>query len=552
MTKLHVRRILIDATMVIWKICAILISIIIGSKWIYIELYHLAPQRWDLIQTDKIFLQYVFIVFLGFFSFLTIPILKNSLLRWVLSTALLIGVVVDYSVSSLINGPVMISTLSAFWDAKAEAGDALETYAGYILACALLYAMLLVGFVSRPRKIALPVYWSLLLVFAFAATFAMVRDNHAKIEQFPAAIAIPVKAYLASGYDTRYLGPRNPVVYNGIPLPRFKKIILIVDESIRSDYLQINAPSFDNTPYLAQHAAEYVNFGTAISYANCSATSRLMLRVGKRMQDFPDPGQGIMHQPAIWQYAKRAGMRTVSLDAWFKFRPQHSFLSPYEMTQIDYATDVDTRSRALIDDLMAEKLKQILNEPEATFVLLQKFGIHPPYSNGVRPSLGYVAGDNNIPNKQLSSDRKENVRQYSNAIFSRVDRFFAILGDELNRPDVLAIYTSDHGQAMYDGGYDATHCTGKNATLGESLVPMLVFTGNPEFKRLLVESKKTSLNLTDHEDIFGTLLIAMGFDPSKTQPAYNSSLLSVQTDRRRFFVFGGVPLTDATHLYVDR
>lgn len=521
------RRAGIDATMKWWKLGAILLSAASGAKWIFLELHHLAPQRWAFLPTDVVFLRYVSVVALGQCAFFVVPFLKNTFLRWVLSAILLFGVVVDYSVSSLINGPVMISTLSAFWDARAEAGDALETYSGYILLSLLLYAFLFVGFVSRPVKVLLPVYWTVLLVGAFAATFMMIRDNHAKIEQFPASIAVPVKAYLANGYDSRYLGPRDPVVYDGVPRPRFKKVVLIVDESIRSDYLQINAANFDNTPYLAAHASDYVNFGTAISYANCSAPSRLMLRAGKRMSDFPDPGQGLMHQPTIWQYAKRAGMRTVSLDAWFNFRPQHSFLSPYEMTLIDYATDAPTRSRALIDDVMAEKLKQVLNDPADTSVLLQKFGIHPPYSNGVRPSLGYVPGDNNIPNKQLSDDRKENVRQYASAIFSRVDRFFEILGDSLNRPDVLAIYTSDHGQAMYDGDYEATHCTGKNATVGESYVPMLAFTGDPEFKRLLIQSSEKSKDRTTHEDIFGTLLIAMGFDPTKTTPAYNSNLLSV-------------------------
>ena len=106
------------------------------------------------------------------------------------------------------------------------------------------------------------------------------------------------------------------------------------------------------------------------------------------------------------------------------------------------------------------------------------------------------------------------------------------------RPGVLLIYTSDHGQALYDAGYDASNCSGPNATKGEAMVPLFVFAGDEPVRKAFQTSAANSFNRAAHSDIFPTLLRAMGFEPNLVRPKYAGGLPEIPVDRtRRFFVF---------------
>jgi glucan phosphoethanolaminetransferase (alkaline phosphatase superfamily) len=103
---------------------------------------------------------------------------------------------------------------------------------------------------------------------------------------------------------------------------------------------------------------------------------------------------------------------------------------------------------------------------------------------------------------------------------------------------VLLIYTSDHGQALYDAGYEATNCSGSNAARGEGIVPLLVFASDKPVLEAFQASAAAHPNAATHNEIFPTLLWGLGFDPTATQPSYPSSLLNIPTrPSRRFFVF---------------
>src|SRR5262249_57762217 len=69
------------------------------------------------------------------------------------------------------------------------------------------------------------------------------------------------------------LSDRGPVEYARALRPTFKKIIMIVDESVRGDYLGINDPKYDNTPALRSARDIVANYGVGISATNYLAAT---------------------------------------------------------------------------------------------------------------------------------------------------------------------------------------------------------------------------------------------------------------------------------------
>ena len=68
---------------------------------------------------------------------------------------------------------------------------------------------------------------------------------------------------------------RNVVINHDVKIegavhPIFNKIVMIMDESVRGDYLSLNDATHNTTPFL-KATDHLVNFGVAISGGNCSS-----------------------------------------------------------------------------------------------------------------------------------------------------------------------------------------------------------------------------------------------------------------------------------------
>jgi glucan phosphoethanolaminetransferase (alkaline phosphatase superfamily) len=215
-----------------------------------------------------------------------------------------------------------------------------------------------------------------------------------------------------------------------------------------------------------------------------------------------------------------------------------SMLTYGELKYVDERTGVPLVPYSEVDDRVADRIIQELKRPEPTLMFVEKIGLHSPYQRSLPQDPKYVPGPGTVPHQDLDPVRATNVRDYSVGVWWLVDRFFQRLLPAINRPGVLLIYTSDHGQALYDGGYDGTHCSGPNATKGEGMVPLLVFAGDEPARKAFQVAAAHSFNKAAHSDIFPTLLRAMGFDPSFVRPKYAGGLLDIPANRkRRFFVF---------------
>jgi glucan phosphoethanolaminetransferase (alkaline phosphatase superfamily) len=320
--------------------------------------------------------------------------------------------------------------------------------------------------------------------------------------------------------------------------PTFSKIVMIMDESVRGDYVSLNVAAPDTTPFLkATH--HLVNFGVAISGGNCSVTSRTIFRFGMRQSDLPNRWREGLKRPTIWQFAHKAGYRIVRVNAWGHPPLQfHSDLSLGEEALIDSNIDVLENPSYLRDQLIVDEILAVLKDDKPVFIYVDKYGVHFPYSTKYPPEFqrfpAPVKSDSSIgaflknllpPTGRGQTPNRE-IAVYPNAVTWSVDEFFRKLLPAVDLSKTLIIYTSDHGQNLLPG--HITHCsTTLRVPRGEAYVPLFAITSASTFEQGLANGAARSFGRFSHFEIFPTLLLAMGYDADWVRRSYGPSLMDL-------------------------
>jgi glucan phosphoethanolaminetransferase (alkaline phosphatase superfamily) len=259
-------------------------------------------------------------------------------------------------------------------------------------------------------------------------------------------------------------------------------------------------------------------------------------------------GGKIRGSPSIWQYAKRAGFRTVLLDP---FRDRTTYLDLDEWPWIDAYftfTGIPTYER---EGALAEKLSSLLRERTPSFIYVNKFGVHFPYELSFPPEFSKFATANSSATLKRklaslvryaglgSTNRDELIDSYNNGIVWGVDGFFKKLLPAVDLRNTLLLYTSDHGQNLFEGGGGITHCSIENIHPGEARVPLFALTELGSWEDRLRKAAESGFNRATHFEIFPTLLMALGYDGSWVSNRYGPSLMAVPVNRRREYLIPG-------------
>ena len=333
----------------------------------------------------------------------------------------------------------------------------------------------------------------------------------------------------------------DPIAYAGAMEPKFEKIVVIMDESIRAEFISPLDQSGDVTPFLASIGDATANFGIASSAANCSIPSRLSFRHMLRQSDLASPMRDLLTRTTVWQYARRAGYRTVHFDAFGSSITLTSGMGQNERSFVDQRVAIMEMPHYKRDMKIAQDLIQALRKPGRTFIFVEKFGSHVPYPNVYPPNRNVFVAD--VSKEFNLSDHKELIKHYKNAVNWTVDGFFQALLKEGLPPDTLLMYTSDHGQSLSEGGIKLSHCSfaGK-MRYGEAAVPLLAFSTKKTWLLELRESAKRNWGRTSHYNIAPTVLLAMGYDRPWVSEVLDPSLLdSIPSNHRRLVRFGDKP-----------
>lgn len=312
-------------------------------------------------------------------------------------------------------------------------------------------------------------------------------------------------------------------------------IVLLVDESLRADYLDWT-PGNPYTPGLAANRDRFINFGQAASGGTCSSYSNAILRMGPMRKDIPGT---IRTNPTIWQYAKKAGFRTVYIDGQSGRIKDPSKLQNFMTTDearfidrhVTFASDVPTTE---LDDRVHAIIKEELTGEQMVFIYANREGAHFPYDKN------YPAAKARFKPVMSETDNSMEARinSYRNVVSWSVDRLLSRLHLDLDLTDAAVIYTSDHGQNL--PSHEMTHCSTANAHPREALVPLLAMTGNESLRARFTKGAELNWNKASHFAIAATLIELMGYAPEDISNHHDPSLFVASGEPVQRFTSGDI------------
>lgn len=437
-----------------------------------------------------------------------------------------------------------------FWSARHEAGraagffsDAIAPTAGILVAGVLAIvmppgALTATGLPMRATAALVPAIPIVLI--ALIILYREGKGSNALPKQFS---PIAMSALVAYKLNTAAFPSRQAVhIRAGTPLAR--AVIMIVDESIRADFVSL-APNNPHTPQLAAQRARWIDFGPAGSAGNCSNISNAILRF---MGDRRDLVGSVLRNPTVWQYAKAAGFRTVYIDAQAGFISVYgklqNFMTLAETAWIDKLYKLgDGIPTHLLDDELVSLVTAELAVGDQVFIYANKNGAHFPYVDNA------PAGQDHPHWSNFERPDVPVPESYGRAVAWSTDRPMARLTREANWSGSTFIYTSDHGQHF--AASRLTHCNSvSNVDQHEGIVPLMVATGSAPLKVRFTKAAHALWGRTSHYAIPATLLELMGYAPGDTSRLYAESLLGDISAQPQFVsgdIFGLFGATPAWH-----
>jgi len=404
------------------------------------------------------------------------------------------------------------------------------------------------------------------LLLYFATVLKPIPSHFRSHSAIPLLIFLSITAmmYLRGGDGARGLpAPVSTIAYSGLNLaesmsfmgapaisepikhsgsPNKQDIVLIMDESISPLHLDINTPGGANTNLRQPRAGtEIFNYGLAAAATNCSAESNLTIRYGGTREKYL---QYIFNAPTIWEYALKAGMNTVYIDAQRTSNGLQNGMKRREREQINELIQFDNTPVLQRDMAAIEKLSGYLKNDRADFIFLNNVGAHFPIHDKYpdefmiyKPALprGLFGDISDTGSREGFSgsirDWELYRNSYKNTLSWNVGEFFKTLFDSNDLRNTVIIYTSDHGQDLREHGGDGvhTHCT-SSPDVKEGVVPLVVIQGLAERTLTWQHNHQENVNSASHYNIFPTLLKLMGYDPEEISRHYGRTLDQVTED----------------------
>jgi glucan phosphoethanolaminetransferase (alkaline phosphatase superfamily) len=524
-------------------------------KEILITVYLITHYDYYFGRISAIGISFPLVLFLAMFVVLTVTLfmsayIRQTLIRHVYAVAMF-GSAVFFDVYTRIT--VDYLTYSSFVSMVYSGGfiqEAIVQYRDAIITGLLGGLPLLLGIGLKPRRrwpvpaVALVTAPLLGVLLLSAVLFVRAGEGARGLPQMYTPLAyLNLFAYEALNNT---VGPREPVSLARADRAINHDIVLIIDESISGNYLDINAPFGVHSNLKAPRSGvEIFNYGYAASIANCSADTNVTLRYGGTRADYMRINSTM---PSIWQYAKKAGLHTVYIDAQRTGGHLQNLMNDAEKKDIDAFLQFDHTSVRDRDMAAAAKLIELLNDDKAQLVVMNKVGAHFPVHDkfpdafmAYRPTLprgnfvevadtGTRDGFNGQPDDWVLYRNA-----YKNTLLWNVGEFFSRVFAQADLNNALLIYTSDHGQDLHERGNPGlnTHCGG-DPVEEEGLVPLVVIQGSGlqtlDWQAHWAGNKDRS----SHYNIFPTLLQLMGYDLAAVQAMYGKPLSVATGDEFTF------------------
>ena len=427
----------------------------------------------------------------------------------------------------------------SLWNARHEAGRAADFYGNQIgLAFAILAAGLVVLMVTPVAKAGTRTWlnrlsWFPAVPVALIAGVIFLKGGGGS-QAMPWQFTPVALSSLAGAKIALQGAPERRAVAWKPETPRSQNIVLLIDESIRADFIDLT-PGNPHTPRFAALADKFVDFGPAVSGGDCSNYSNAILRFAASRTDLVT---SVNTSPTIFQFAKRAGFRTVFIDAQAGVNKNpglmQNFMSMGEKADIDGFYAIQDVGSEQADMRLAEIVTEELKSPAPVFIYANKNGAHFPYDHAYPAAEGIYHPSMTEAGADTETSR---IASYRNAISWSVDRFMEELFKTADLSRTTLLYTADHGQVLKPGGI--THCMVENPDPRMGLVPLMVYASDPLLRAELSKGAEVSRGRASHFQIVPTVLNWMGYGAMDIATAYDESL-TIGTRRAPAFTSGDI------------
>lgn len=280
-----------------------------------------------------------------------------------------------------------------------------------------------------------------------------------------------------------YEVPRLPYVAESPQEAPTDNLLLVIDESVRGDYLSINNASLDTTPILEgilrAHPDNSWNYGVAVSAGTNTFSAQTAILTG--ISALPDNQLTALKHPTIFQVAKANHYRTVFID--LQGAHPDAVIKRSDMAFVDeerFGWSGFSMDPKMADLLAARYLRSRFEEERGLFVVLCKWGVHVHYEArypGKDPEHQHYLPKLDEGEHHDLTKRQKIINSYKNAIRFNIDSFFSeLFGGGGMPPDTTVLWVSDHGQSFQEDGQLGPH---GGDSLEPALIPLVVFSTEP-------------------------------------------------------------------------
>lgn len=436
--------------------------------------------------------------------------------------------------------PLTYSAYLTMLESRDDMGDALYQFGHVFQLVVPIGILLLVAFLIPARDARLPSWVTAMAPIAtigLICSLLFVRGGYGATA-LPAPFAPIAYAVLHGGSS---LGAASTT---HVEVPRRARtvdrdIVLIVDESLAPQYLDINHPNGVASGLATPPpGVDVLNYGYAAAILNCSTGANATLRFGGTRDNYSDMKAA---GPSIWRYAKRAGLRTVYLDAQRDNGVLQNLMTPKEKAEIDDFVQLTGVPIVDRDVTLATMIAERINDGRPEFIYVNKVGghfpVHDRYPDSMmryRPVLprghyghlddhGQKIGFKGFDGSPASWRLYRN--SYRNTLLWSVGEFFKRLLAQADLSRATILYTADHGQDLHERGVpgNGTHC-GTQPVQEEGLTPLVIIESKGQqaldWRRNLSENH----NKVSGYNIFPTLLTLMHYDPAAIRQHHGYAL----------------------------
>lgn len=463
---------------------------------------------------------------------------------------LFLGSVAYRTYYNAVGTPLLFSDLVTLIEARAEIGNAYLAYSSVFLSSLLIHlpaAIIYFLFPSCSLKWRGTIFVVILYVIVLVVfTLSLINTQGRGLLGRPGFFQLPVQL-IVYGYSiidgdriNKELRPTVRPDYIDYDLEEndLKTIIMVIDESISWDLIDLNG-DFGVTPILKEFPEEnIVNFGKAISYANCSDISNASIRKFVRYDQEEADLLG-MNRVYMWDVAVNAGYKPYLLDIQ-RDGIGHNYYTDGELAQLNVVKVKGIHDKDVID--VIDKLINQASPEEKLFILINKKGSHFPYSQSVPEIFTPRMPTSSMNNSTI----EEIINSYKNLAYDHTNSFFEEVLNKLNFKDDLAlVYTSDHGQSFKNIRHQATHCNTKNPELTEAVVPLFVMGNTTVINRPVIREISASEKIKSHYLIPAILMDLLGYKSEDIAQFTEFRNVLDLNNKNRFIFKRAVPLFES-------